>query len=145
VPARPGVDQPLMKSILGRLRGQVRAATERSLFYHYALPVMERALEQTDVTVWVCANDSAAIEAIEFLSRNRVRVPDDISVVGFDDGVEASLLKLTTYNFNGQAAVHAILSHVLNPGRGNREGNAPEEIEGFLVERESARRVRTER
>lgn len=36
-------------------------------------------------TAWVCANDSAAVTLINALELMDIKVPDDISVIGFDD------------------------------------------------------------
>jgi len=45
-----------------------------------------------------CCNDDMAMSAIEVLSQNNIRIPEDISVTGFDDIMPASLIKpaLTT-------------------------------------------------
>ncbi len=49
-------------------------------------------------TVLFCCNDDMAISAMDVLSRENIKVPDDISIVGFDDIMPASLVKpaLTT-------------------------------------------------
>jgi len=46
--------------------------------------------------VLVCANDMMAIGAIRHFQENGIRVPDDISVVGFDDIIISRYLGLTT-------------------------------------------------
>lgn len=46
--------------------------------------------------VLVCANDSMAIGAIRAFRESRIRVPEDISVTGFDDSETASIAGLTT-------------------------------------------------
>jgi LacI family transcriptional regulator len=46
--------------------------------------------------VLVCANDMMAIGAIRHFHENGIRVPDDISVVGFDDIIISRYLGLTT-------------------------------------------------
>jgi LacI family transcriptional regulator len=49
-------------------------------------------------TALFCCNDDMAISAMDVLSRENIKVPDDISIVGFDDIMPASLVKpaLTT-------------------------------------------------
>jgi len=47
-------------------------------------------------TAFVCANDSIAITVLKFLKKKKIKVPDDVSVVGFDNVNEASLFDLTT-------------------------------------------------
>ena len=39
----------------------------------------------TQPTAIMCANDTMAISAIKEINRNRLKVPDDISIIGFDD------------------------------------------------------------
>ncbi|MFD0870437.1 Glucose-resistance amylase regulator [Chlamydia abortus] len=46
--------------------------------------------------VLVCANDDMAFGAIRALEENNIRVPQDISVTGFDDGDLAEMVGLTT-------------------------------------------------
>jgi LacI family transcriptional regulator len=46
--------------------------------------------------VLVCANDNMAIGAIKALEENNIRVPEDISVTGFDDSDAAAMAGLTT-------------------------------------------------
>lgn len=43
------------------------------------------ALLSRSASIAVCANDVVAINAIKFLGDASIRVPDDVSVVGFDD------------------------------------------------------------
>jgi DNA-binding LacI/PurR family transcriptional regulator len=74
-------------------------------------------LDRGGSTAWVCYNDELAVDCLDLLARRSARVPQDLSVVGFDDSDEASLRGLTSYNFNGAAYVHAMLEHLLNPAR----------------------------
>jgi DNA-binding LacI/PurR family transcriptional regulator len=59
-----------------------------------------------------CFTDSMAIGAISVLVRRGLRVPEDVSVVGFDDiaGAEFSLPALTTVRFDRRAVADAALS-----------------------------------
>jgi DNA-binding LacI/PurR family transcriptional regulator len=56
----------------------------------YELEVLLNELEDMP-TAWFCANDKIAIELIKLLSSQGIKVPDDISVAGFDD-IEAARL-----------------------------------------------------
>lgn len=46
--------------------------------------------------VLVCANDNMAVGAIKCFRENRIKVPEDIAVTGFDDGTWAAEMDLTT-------------------------------------------------
>ncbi len=69
--------------------------------------------------VLVCANDMMAIGAIRKLQENGIKVPEDISVCGFDDTIIAKYLGLTTVSvpdyergfLAGQALVNIIDGH----------------------------------
>jgi DNA-binding LacI/PurR family transcriptional regulator len=69
------------------------------------------------------------------------RVPDDISVIGFDDTVDASRRRLTSYNFDVPRAVSASLRHILGPQERAESMRVPVEIEGFLNVRRTAAAV----
>lgn len=57
-----------------------------------------RMLDQTHSTAVFCYNDEVAVECMRILREHSIRVPDDISVIGFDDSVlaAASVPPLTT-------------------------------------------------
>jgi LacI family transcriptional regulator len=46
--------------------------------------------------ILICANDNMAIGAIRAFEENRLRVPEDIAVTGFDDSDTAAVAGLTT-------------------------------------------------
>jgi DNA-binding LacI/PurR family transcriptional regulator len=74
----------------------------------------------------VCANDQMAIGALEALAELRVRVPEDVAVVGFDDIEEARFTSppLTTVRQplyeQGREAVRLLLAEVYGGPRGER-------------------------
>lgn len=54
-----------------------------------------RHFEKTDVSAVICASDMMAIGLIDGLKEDGIDVPDDISVIGFDD---LELLRYTNYD-----------------------------------------------
>ena len=90
---------------------------------------------------FVCSNDRAAIALLMSLQSLGYRVPDDISLVGFDniDMCEKVNPKLTTINVNketmGKRAVQRI-RHLISH-RGSRPENTVMSVE--LIERESVK------
>lgn len=100
------------------------------------------------VTGVVCYNDQLAIGLMRGLSRLRVKVPSDISVVGFDNTLVAELVTpgLTTVAAPlaslGSTAVQSLLAHV--DGAPNRAGG-PLVLPTRLVVRGSTGRARRRR
>ena len=89
----------------------------------------------------MCSNDMTAIGVLHKLYRAGLRVPDDLSVIGFDDIhiAEVTIPPLTTVQMSrfdiARAAVTALRAHVEQT-----EGPAPKReynIETDLIVRES--------
>jgi len=78
-------------------------------------PLFEQALALPGVTAWVCANDGIAIHALRFLHMRKVPVPEQVSVVGFDNTGDASYNNLTSYDFDVSAIALKMLDHILRP------------------------------
>jgi DNA-binding LacI/PurR family transcriptional regulator len=58
-------------------------------------------------------SDSCARTALDFLRRRGVAVPEEISLVGFDNEAESFATGLSSYDFNMAAAVGAMLEHIM--------------------------------
>jgi DNA-binding LacI/PurR family transcriptional regulator/DNA-binding transcriptional regulator YhcF (GntR family) len=82
---------------------------------HFLEPLFEKALQNSSATAWVASNDDTALCAMKYLDRKGVRVPQDISVFGFDDTHEAFINNLTSYNFDIPAIAYGILAFILKP------------------------------
>jgi DNA-binding LacI/PurR family transcriptional regulator len=103
---------------------------------------MDRLLSAKKMpTAVMCSNDMTAIGVLHKLYRAGLRVPDDLSVIGFDDIhiAEVTIPPLTTVQMSrfdiARAAVTALRAHVEQT-----EGSAPKReynIETELVVRES--------
>lgn len=86
------------------------------------------------MTAIACANDLVAIGALGILHNNRIRVPDDISVIGFD-GMEWSgwpLVDLTTVRQPlaelGGRAVDILMARLAEPDRPLQQVALPVEL-----------------
>jgi DNA-binding LacI/PurR family transcriptional regulator len=108
---------------------------------------MKLLLERTrEFTAVFCFNDIAAIGAIRALSEAGLRVPADVSVVGFDDIQSAAFCtpSLTTVrqplNEMGKRGARILLERIANPDK--TELAAEVVIEPELVVRESTGVVR---
>ena len=98
---------------------------------------MEKLLAQEHMpTAVVCSNDMTAIGVLHKLYRTGLRVPDDISVIGFDDIhiAEVMMPPLTTVQMSrldiAKAAFGALRSQVETPeaSHGKREFDIPTEL-----------------
>ncbi len=114
--------------------------------YRAVVPLCKQALDRGGFTAYVGANDETALRCLTFL-RSRGYSPRELSVVGFDNTVEASQEELTSYDFGVPAAIHRSLDFVLRPLSHKRtlSGVHETQVKGALVERGSVRRPNTER
>jgi DNA-binding LacI/PurR family transcriptional regulator/DNA-binding transcriptional regulator YhcF (GntR family) len=116
------LDQTLQQAFMQR-------ETERQLY-----PFFERALADHEITAWVTANDFVACMAQEFLLHKKVRIPREISIISFDDSIEATIHQITSYDFNVSACISAMLSHILDLRSSTR---TLVEMDGWIVSRRS--------
>ena len=111
-------------------------------------PVKAFLTRKRDFTAIFCFNDTAAIGAIRALGEAGLRVPEDVSVIGFDDIMSAAYQRpsLTTIRqplrAMGTIAARTLLEKIANP-----EEKFPEEIvmRPELVVRESSGKVKAPR
>jgi DNA-binding LacI/PurR family transcriptional regulator len=96
-----------------------------------------KALAEPRMHAWICAADSIAFPALAFLREQSIRVPEDISLISFDNTPATALeQRLTTFDFNGMGFVRAILNFVVRPQRLRGScRHAAIEIAGMIIER----------
>ncbi len=99
--------------------------------------VLDELRDDSRVTAWVADNDPTALVCLSYLASRGVRVPQEISLVGFDDGNLALVNNLTSYNFNCRTVMLAALQHILSPPPPRPGHLGPErvEIEGYIAQR----------
>lgn len=97
-------------------------------------------------TAFVCENDEIAMRLIAQLEKRGVRVPQDVSVTGFDNFIYATLSSpaLTTYSVDqgrmAQVAIRRLQSRI----KDGSEGPLRTIVGGWIVERDSTRDLRGE-
>ena len=108
--------------------------------YEATLSLMRMARPPTAI---FCSNDRMAIGCYEALKELRLSIPDDVSVVGFDDDEIASQLipKLTTLKFPRHQMGIWAAERALAPGHSREETYRVVKIECELVERQSVARL----
>ncbi len=128
--------------MLQRMRERLDLYMEPEILAQIEAPLFEQALATGTATAWVCSSDYVASRALQFLAQKRVAVPETVSVMGFDDSLDAFTDRITSYNFNIAMVVRTMLNHVLGPvsRRDAQRGAPPLVVEGFVTERETTRR-----
>lgn len=117
------------------LREAARAAT---------LKLLEKG---TDFTALVCYADELALGVLQACAEAGVEVPQDLSLIGFDDMPESrqSRPPLTTVHFDCYALGAAMMTKLLNLIEGDLQEHGPELFPGTLVVRESTAAPRKDR
>jgi DNA-binding LacI/PurR family transcriptional regulator len=89
------------------------------------------------------ANDFAATLAIDYLKEKNIRAPEHVSIIAFDNTLDAMEYQITTYDFNNNGIVTMMLRYVLAPSTipANQRGKFIE-VEGRLVVRRSTAPMR---
>jgi len=106
--------------------------------WEYVTPASERVdenvfpyLARRNVTAIVCSNDVVAISVLGALRHLKIRVPDDVSVVGYDGIAWSAIVtpSLTTVRSPfaeiGRAAIHLLSDRLKDPNRRARTVLSP--------------------
>jgi len=104
--------------------------------YEATLKLMQLSRPPTAI---FCSNDRMAIGCYEALKQLRLAIPDDVSVVGFDDEEIASHLmpKLTTLKFPRHRMGLWAAERALEPGHSRTDAHRIVKLECELIERHS--------
>ncbi|MCL2462271.1 MAG: LacI family DNA-binding transcriptional regulator [Defluviitaleaceae bacterium] len=91
-------------------------------------------------TAWFCAGDRIAVAAMNWLTQNGRRIPDDVSIIGFDDIpiAEMVLPKLTTIHVNRKLMGKLAVDNLVEMSQAGSEVynvNLP----GVLIHRDSVK------
>lgn len=99
-------------------------------------PLFAQALA-SQATAWIGANDICALNALKWLKGKGIQVPRDISVVGFDDTIEALRSDLTSFRFSCASVARSMIHQILTGSK------APTltQHKGMVVVRGSSARV----
>lgn len=135
-------EQRVLERLIATFKEQINPVFDKELMRETLGAMLERALARPELTAWVAVNDNIALECLAFLRRREVRIPEGLSVVGFDDIPAAFLSRLTSYNFDSPAVMHAMLDHILNSRLSppHRSTKRVVEIEGFVNARTTSAR-----
>jgi len=117
---------------------------EETVDFDSGLKLADRLLDKkTDITAIFCIADILAIGAMKGLLNRGVKIPDDISIIGFDDLIISRYFSpsLTTVHQDiakkGEEAVRLLLNTINDAQKGKQEIILPLS----LVERESVKKI----
>ena len=101
----------------------------------------ETPLPENMPTAFVCNCDQLALQMIQRLQNKGIRVPEDVSVVGFDDYVDAASAKpaLTTFAVDQDALARAAAEMIIAKMQGSQDRKGRVVIGGHMVYRQSVR------
>lgn len=105
--------------------------------------LLEVEIPETIPTAFVCNCDQVAYMLITTLRKRGIRVPEDCSVVGFDNDIYASLAEpaLTTVEVDRKEMAKAAVYKLLSKIKTNSSGNGRMLIRGKMIYRESVRPI----
>jgi DNA-binding LacI/PurR family transcriptional regulator len=124
-------------SDIGETLARLRLLAAKLAFVGRSRAFFDQTLRTYPATAWVAFNDEVAFLAGAYLREARVRLPQQLSLIGFDSTPASSCEGLTSYNFNVPAIVSAMLDHVISPRRTHLRGPVVE-IPGMVLERQTS-------
>ncbi|XOQ45149.1 MAG: hypothetical protein ACFWTN_11995 [Clostridium sp.] len=115
----------LTNSIRDRYLGYYRALIENGIKINTDYIIKERNDDNNDIdivlpstmpTSFVCNSDQAAFRLMEALEKANLRVPEDVSVIGFDDTLYSitSRPKLTTVSVNRKSMAENAITMIMD-------------------------------
>ncbi len=107
--------------------------------YRKMSPLFAKALADKEITAWIFANDFAATLALDFLKTAGIRIPCDLSVIGFDNSLDAMEYQMTSYDFNTTGIINAMIRYIISPNVIPMQNKI--EVEGAIIERRSTARI----
>ena len=101
------------------------------------------ALNNNPITAIVCANDIIAMNAIRTIYKLNKKVPDDISVIGFDNIRTGEFMspQLSTFNIPRQEIGEEVAKYVTNSIKSHQIAYSQIVIRCDFIERESNKEV----
>jgi DNA-binding LacI/PurR family transcriptional regulator/DNA-binding transcriptional regulator YhcF (GntR family) len=141
----------LVKSILKQIRTGHNLATcmatlatvetqiDEQAMRLYLRPFLLNILKKSAGTAWVCSEERTALNALHFLKTHGKKVPQEISVLGFDNWKDAYEQNLSTYDFNMDGIVKQALLMIMDK-KTLKATPVISEVDGYVVERGTTRR-----
>ena len=104
-----------------------------------ATPLFEMALKDQTTTAWVFDNDKLALAASHFLSERRIQVPEQISLIGFDNSRQATIANITSFDFGLSRMAQKAFDFFSSPDSLKSGGIHKIKLKGRIVRRSSTK------
>ena len=106
--------------------------------------MLVNALTKNPITAIVCANDIIAINAMKTIYRLNKKVPEDISIIGFDNIKSGEYMtpKLSTFNIPRQEIGEEVAKYIANSVRSHQIPYSQIVIRCDFIERESNKEIK---
>jgi DNA-binding LacI/PurR family transcriptional regulator len=101
-------------------------------------PLFARALSASRSTAWAISDDKTASVAAAFLSKHGKKIPDDISLISFDNWPLAFSEGLSSYDFNFPGLVQQAILMIIDE-KSLKSRPVISEVDGYVVERRTTR------
>ncbi len=139
---------PSTNSILDRYLGFTKALIERGLDYKNTLVVDDRdeigemidlKLPEELPTAFLCNNDHIAYLLIQKLNHMGIKVPEQISIIGFDDVIYSQISKpaITTMKVSRKYMAEQAITLILRRIKNRKAKTINMTLECLMVERDS--------
>jgi DNA-binding LacI/PurR family transcriptional regulator len=124
------------------LRMHITSILRDTFWIEYLDTHIKKIISPQKISAIIAVNDTTAINCIRALEAKGIQVPDDISVISFDDTFAAADAAITSYNFNVSGAANMAVNFLINPSHfASRKTRGTIEVPGYIVERESVKKI----
>jgi DNA-binding FadR family transcriptional regulator len=128
---------PIENILLNDLNGAVTSFMEYEKERQSYSPLFRRVIADRGITALVGVYDIIGLYALGYFPRSGISIPQDLSVVTFDDSFSCNRYDLTSYNFSFADITRRMLHYLLNPNDPAYWGKERIECTGIIMERGS--------
>jgi len=138
LPSPDPIEQLFGRS-LQELKSAVQDSVQAIAWSDRTRVLLEQALTQGGFSAIAAENDLAALSCLKWLSEKNIQVPEQFSLISFDDSFDAFSYNLTSYNFGYRKVYSAIVTTLLNSQHYNSKQSKTYYFSGSIMERGSSK------
>lgn len=116
----------LIRAGIGRDKRDLEVMNEKFSDQTSQFSFVLKKIQQKKVSAWVCGNDYSAFRLAEFLIKNGIKIPEDVSVTGFgglsflNEDIKLCTFKIPFEEIGKEAAKH-LIDRIKLPGSPSRQ------------------------